>query len=319
MSRAPLAGFVIIAVAVAAALVWWLRTPADARVSAPPTQASYAGTGADLPAAATVPAAQSPPTESPPPEESLEQRFRESDDLLAFIEAIRPAARAGDGASAWWIYRALQRCDTEYKIHFHRRGRVLTLDEALQTNAGNAFLPMEETRKLHAQCNRLLATDPDILGAWIYWVAAAANRGVPQASMEMAHHMLKLDRISGTDANRVKVRDLALQALRSKDPAVMAVMGDLVSLSSGVDGSLASFDWLLAACQRGLDCTTHSEHAQQWCRSDPGCQPFEDLEAILRRTEPANFDEIERRAREINRLMDEDRFEELVQPLQSNK
>src|SRR5262245_33553515 len=113
-----------------------------------------------------------------------------SDDLLAFVDSIRDAAKAGDGPSAWWSYRAVRRCDSDYVLHFHRRGRIRTLDEALQINAGDPFMPMEETRKLHGQCARMREAGFAGLKPEVDWLKSAATAGVPLAQMEMARTMI---------------------------------------------------------------------------------------------------------------------------------
>lgn len=315
MSRARSAGVAIIAVVFAAVLAWRLKTSGAAEQT-PPAQSARAEIGvAEHPEPATTaknaaPTAQPPPPEFLQSEKSLEQRFNEADDLLTFIDSLTPAARDGDGPSAWWIYRALQRCDTEYKHYFIRDGREITLDELLLINARNLSFPADEARKLHAQCGRLLETRADLLGAWIYWVSAAATRGVPLARIEMARQLLRNQTASSADTYRARARELAIEALRSKDPAVMAALSELAAVPR---------EWILAACQRGLDCSPESEVVVRYCRRDSNCQPFEDFADILRRISPAEYDAIERSALEINRRIDQGRYEELVQAVLAGK
>jgi hypothetical protein len=319
MSRARLAGLVVIAAAFAAALAWHLKT-------------SEAGPEANVPTVSAATQAQAEPVspaknadpspQSPQPaslaDQSLEQAFHDAEDLLAFIDSLRPAALAGDGASAWWIYRALRRCDTEYRGYFERGGRIRTLDETLQINAGNPFRPMDETRKLHAQCARLRDSNPGILNSWVNWLTMASDE-IPMARIEFARHLMLEEKNRSNAGDREAARKQAIQALQSKDPAVVAGMRELAIHASDFDGSDGHFDWLLAGCQRGLDCSPQSEFVTRWCRGDPNCQPFEDVQAIVQRISPAEYDGIERRAREINQLIDQGRIEELVYATLPNK
>jgi hypothetical protein len=89
-------------------------------------------------------------------------------------------------------------------------------------------------------------------------------------------------------------------------------MRELAIRASDFDGSDGQFDGLVAGCQRGLDCSPQSEFVARWCRGDPNCQPFEDVHAIVQRISPAEYGGIERRAREINQLIDQGRIEERV-------
>jgi hypothetical protein len=320
MSRARLAGVFVIAAAVAAAVLWRLETTK----AVPEANASTVSAAVQAQAGQVSPAQSADlPPQSPqptaPPEQSLEQAFHDADDLLAFVDSMRPAAQAGDGASAWWIYRALRRCDSEYRSYFQRGGHILTLDEALQINAGNRFLSMDETRKLHVQCARLREAEFGGRETWVLWLHAASAE-IPIARIELARALvIEAEKNGGRATAREAAQRLATEALQSKDPAVVAGMGELATLASGFGGSPAQFDWLVAGCQRGLDCSPQSEFVTQWCRGDPNCQPFEDVEAILRRISPAQYDDIERRAREINRRIDEGRFEELVNSVLPNE
>ena len=320
MSRARLAGVFVLAAAFAVALIWRLNAvEAVPEANASTVSAVPQAHGGLVSPAQTANLPPQSPQATALPDQTLEQAFHDAEDLLAFIDSLRPAAQAGDGASAWWIYRALRRCDTEYRTFFQRRGRVLALDEALQLNASNPFLPLDETLKLHAQCARLRESRPEILNTWVNWLTMASD-DIPLARIEFARHLLIEEKNrSNANTNREVAQKQAIQALHSKDPAAIAGMRELAIRWSGFDGSPTQFDWLVAGCQRGLDCSPQSEFVTQWCRGDPNCQPYEDVEAIMRRISPADYDGIERRAREINQLIDQGRIEELVYSVLPNK
>jgi hypothetical protein len=315
MSRARIAGVLVAAAVFAALLAWRMGETAPApEESAPPIGVAIVEPGRSQSQAKSLGrVAELPPSESQPSAENLEQRFNDAADLLAFVESVLAAAKAGDGPSAYWISHAIQRCDTEYKVYFHRRGRIVTLDEALQINASNPFVPLDETRKLHAQCARMRESDYMGKQKELDWLSAAASAGMPLARAELAR-VLVLDstRRSGCgDENCELGQQLAMAALRSKDPAVFVVIGDVMAALNRSEPDGRENGWLLAACQRGLDCSPGSALVEFFCRGDRNCQPYEDLPSVLRRNLGEEYDEFERRAHEINQYVDQDRFEEL--------
>ena len=70
--------------------------------------------------------------------------------------------------------------------------------------------------------------------------------------------------------------------------------------------------WLLAACERGYDCSRQSEWYKLRCSFDPACQPYENgVVDVARRDTGNRFPDVERRARELNEKLDQGRFDEL--------
>lgn len=314
MSRALIAG--VIAAAVVITVLWSWRTRGAGAATEVTAPAPAAPASADAPSTPEPPAGLA--AQPPQPQSTtltLEQRFQGADDLLTFVETVRDAASAGDGASAWWIYRALRRCDIDYKLHFLRNRRIRTLDEALQINAGNPAVPMEETRKLHGQCARLREAGFAGLQPETDWLKSAAHAGVPPARMEMARAMIFDTSIESPPgvSRRDYIRQLAFDALRSKDPEVVLAMADVAHTLGTPAADFRELEWVIAACQRGLDCSPGSALAAHFCRGDTSCQPYEGVEAQLRRilSGEYEYDDFERRAREINQLIDQDRFDEL--------
>ena len=73
----------------------------------------------------------------------------------------------------------------------------------------------------------------------------------------------------------------------------------------------ATDPWVIAACLRGADCSAQAIWVRRWCRSDPACHPSETGLDLLRRNRGVEYEERERRAREIIALIDAKRLSEL--------
>lgn len=108
---------------------------------------------------------------------------------------------------------------------------------------------------------------------------------------------------------------LALDALRDGDPEVVMQAGSMVFfLGMQDDAALAERarrSWILAVCLRGADGGPQAEWVRTWCRGDLACQPFETGPDLIRRHAGPHYEELERRAREINAIIDAGKWDEL--------
>jgi hypothetical protein len=68
---------------------------------------------------------------------------------------------------------------------------------------------------------------------------------------------------------------------------------------------------MLAACMRGADCTPQADWVRSWCRADLACQPFETGPDMIRRYTGPQYEELTRRAREINAIIVAKAWDEL--------
>src|SRR5690606_34566363 len=95
-------------------------------------------------------------------------------------------ARSGDGASAYYMFRALDRCQTEYGQRFGGGRRERPLDEILADPDVVAQFGEADLRRIHAQCQRLRESDTALFGARNEWLMQAADAGYPRAQAEWA-------------------------------------------------------------------------------------------------------------------------------------
>lgn len=319
MSRTSL--FVVAFVAVAGAAVWFVsrqeppaaddalaqRSQAKTETSSPP--APEVGRSMD-PGAAAPPSVSSPPAIRVLPPDPMAANFAATDDLLAFVEGIHESAESGDGASAYYMFRALDRCQNEYGRRFGGGRRERPLDEVLADPDVVSQFGEADLRRIHAQCQRLRESDPARFGAIDDWLADAANAGYARAQAEWALWLLNTPEGAQDVLTRQLARELAQKALASRDPAVFVPVSAVIRGLSANDPNRDA-SWFVAACQRGFDCSPGSEMTRMVCRFDTNCQPYESGLDLLRRHSGNEFDAIERGAREINAAIDAGRFEEL--------
>ncbi len=260
---------------------------------------------------ATSPVATPPPTAirlRPP--DPMAANFAATDDLLAFVEGIHESARSGDGASAYYLFRALDRCQTEYGLRFGGGRRERPLDEVLADESVVSQFGDADLRRIHGQCQRLRDSDPARFGALDEWLVTAANAGYPRAQAEWALRLVNGATGTPDGGALERAREMARAALASKDPAVFVPVSSVIR---GLSEQEANRDasWFVAACQRGFDCSPGSEMTRIVCRFDTNCQPYESSLDLLRRHSGGEFETIERGARAINAAIDAGRFEEL--------
>jgi hypothetical protein len=240
-------------------------------------------------------------------------RLEASKDHWNFAADVFPAASAGDPAAQYFLSRALRHCDREFRFYFIRGNKRRTLDEAMQWASTRVGLEAEEAREIHEKCHRLQdGSNP--FGTADEWLSSSKEMDFDLALLDSALQLAEKAWRSG-DTENVEIRNeakrLALQALTSKDPEVIFNMGDLATLFLG-DTDKASKEqwvWRLAACKRGYECGQDAKWYQYQCRYDPNCQPYESGVDFIRRTNTEDFDDIERRANDLNSRLDANDFD----------
>jgi len=316
MTRARLLILVASLVAVAAAAVLYARrdtsTPVEiVAAQAPATSPAPAAAG---PAIVPTDAGATPPTATfrtrlPDP---MAATFEATDDLLAFIEGIQDVAQSGDGPAAYYMYHALERCQTEYGRRFGSGRRERPLDEVLTDESIVSHFGVEDILRIHGQCQRLRESDIARFGPADDWLLKSADAGYPRAQAEAALWFVQTGGSAPNTDSSGQARGFARAALSSKDPEVFpAVSLAIEGLNREKTTKLPLDSWYVAACLRGLDCGPGAELTRTLCRAGTTCNPNESTLDLIRRLTGARFAEIERVAHEINDAIDAGRFEEL--------
>jgi hypothetical protein len=300
-----LAGIVVVLLGAAG---WFVLRAPDApaspstEISQSPDSARSSGSQGEVASARSEGASGSSTTSH----NDFNARYLQSKDLLAFAEGLLDAAKAGDGASRYWLYRALNECSSGF-------GGSQTLEEALLYAAQDA-VDAEVIRDWFARCEVLRGPKGKDFGDPKLWLKGSAESGYPLAQVQQALELESQSRRDEENAQtwRAESRALALEALSSKDPAAIASIGRLAAVAQDRQQKFDLADaWLLAACLRGFDCGEHSEYFPVWCRGDPACQPFETVIDLMRRRYGADFSAVENSARVINDRIDAGRFDDL--------
>jgi hypothetical protein len=293
-----------------AVIVWWRETGGPAR------SADYSDVTRKLRDAKDGEAVllDAQPAQPPPGKNSAVERYpdyagklRAAPDYLEYARSLVDAARAGDHAAQFHIFRALDYCAIEYRFHIDRGGVRRTLDDALRTAAGRWPYDSETVRLVYARCHTMVESGANDLGKRSDWLKLASDGGYPPAQAIASHRNVDLP-LSGDSeelTNSEEGRRLLASAIRSGDPEVLWEIGNF-ALAPKTDDDLAIPEqaWLLAACQRGLDCSPQSDAVRAMCIYDPNCQPYETVADVLRRADGTGFPDLEARARRINEKID---------------
>jgi hypothetical protein len=110
--------------------------------------------------------AQSPDTPPPVEGENYAAQLRAASDYLEFARSLLPAARAGDHAAQFNIFRALDYCAKEYRAFFGRGPIWRTLDDAMGRAATRWPYDSEMVRKVYSQCHTLVRPSGREIRRW---------------------------------------------------------------------------------------------------------------------------------------------------------
>jgi hypothetical protein len=318
-SRMRIVLFMAVSALIVALAAWYLRPdsarePAmnDMARSAVPPKSKFAAdraTGSPVapPRPITKPAAA-------PKSPDYAAQFRSAGDLLSFLEALAPAAAEGDVPALYYLAVASRRCTREYSELFGPPGREKTLDEALEKDFWTKYYE-QLARKIYGQCQRFKALAANPFTEWRDLLEAAAEAGSGPAkallAFEMQNGMIREHDPTARGQTTNEIRALAKEAIRSKDPEAIFHLAFVESITgrTGTPEDVAGA-WMLAACQRGLECGSTSEGFQFFCKWDPACLPSETLVDLFRRR--PRFDDFQRLANELNAKLDADRFDEII-------
>jgi len=316
----------VCAAAVMFAVWWWAR---DGRAPAEPVRAPAAAQAAKPPVDSRVERPSTPartrssatePITSEPIPPDYRTRLRDARDYWDLAESLYVNARQGDAAAQFWLSRALGYCESLYDWYFivhldDGAVRHRTLDEAQQLTATRPVFTADDIRDIQKRCQRLRSADAPPFGSSREWLesAIAANYPMAQASAALGQalqgHQADAQAARGA---RDEARRLALEALRSRDPDVIAQMGDVAAnlARDPAEARRQQWVWPLAACLRETDCGSMAEWRRLFCNIDTQCQPFETPVDVIRRQAGNDFDAVERRARELNEKLDAGTLEE---------
>src|SRR6185312_1424939 len=266
--------------------------------------------------------AQSPPAgPAVPAATDYGKAFRASTDYRSFVLNALPAAQSGDRDAQYYVHAALAYCDETYKFYFHPRGKLLSVDEAIEVRSDLPGPSMTEAiKRAYTRCNGINEAKNPGWGTSAEWLAKATDAAQPLAQMETAQKIFlrPLTRAGVVPDSEdpaiaqgtyTEARSLARAGLESKDPQAIFDMSDLLGfLKNGEPNEQLTKDaitWRYVACLRGLDCGVDAEWHLQFCLWDSNCLPQETGADYLRRIAPMmNVIDLEERARGLNAKID---------------
>jgi hypothetical protein len=255
--------------------------------------------------------------------------FRGSTNYQSFILSVLPAARSGDRDAQYYLHAALTYCDETYKFYFRPRGRLLSVDEAIEVRSDFSGPSMTEAiKRAYLRCHEINEAKNPIWGTAVEWLSKATDAGQPLAQMETARLIflrpLAQGGIVASESQTQAIqqgtysdaRSLLRTAVETKDPEAIFNMADQLGFlkTSEPNEQLTqdAITWRYVACLRGLDCGVNAEWYLQFCLSDPNCLPDETGVDYLRRIAPVlHVIDLEERARDLNAKIDAGEWDEL--------
>jgi TPR repeat protein len=321
-SKRSAAVLLVISAAVALA---WMPTSDNTLVRAllpKPTDSRTQAQGQSAPAVSTVPSAVLDKVS----QTDYKKEFASSNNYWEFAHAILPAAKAGNAAAQFYLYRVLERCDEYNRMYFQHRGQHLALDQGLQF-AVQRHLSIDVAQSVFDRCHLFQENDLTELGSATDWLEKATDAGHPLAEATTAGKILEQDmrrrlaQAGGVPnpSNSVEVgngadpRELLKSAVRSKDPEVIFSIGEAQSLlnPSNSDTNATRFAWWLVACQRGFDCSGDAEWVKSGCAEASPCSSASGPSELIRILSRDEWPEVQQRAQEISSKLDAGKWDDL--------
>lgn len=313
---------IIVAIAFGAGLAWYLWPEAESAAPAPAASSATTQSLA-IPGAAQASPSDTPGESGQPNYIDYRAQLYQSTDILAFMQMLLERANSGDVAAKYWLWATLPMCQREYDMVFLDMDyEEMSLDEALQQHSSAPKFDPDEIRRLYDKCHRAREAGFEQFGDEAKLLEAASDGGYPLGQVVWASELVRDARpFSATPSlaedSLADARALAIKALQTGDPEVVRQAGRLAYQMHADDddesaGNRAARTWIMAACLRGAACGPQAEWVKYLCRSDAACQPFENGLDIFRRQTGPEYDELERRALEINALMNDGRWDEIA-------
>lgn len=241
---------------------------------------------------------------SAPRLEPIRRAFLEASNLTQFAMDLLPRAAAGDGASQYFIYLALEQCRAYLRRDME--SARLTLETMLHEPEDLVGEEREAWRTDYARCRGFGQGGWDDLGIALganepgseaeyasLWFERAGRAGYPTALAELALRPSPL----GGDERRALLREALARGGPDVYWLLFAHSGDIPS----GEVSAQALAWLLVACRAGQDCTEQARWYRAFaCMRDGGCAGgITALEHYWRAASPAQRDEAWTRARGI--------------------
>lgn len=253
---------------------------------------------------------------------SYASEFKKSADFLQFIQLAVEEAKRGDGDAAYYLAEALTFCDDAYRVFFRKRGKELSLKEALDEWSRLPGIDMREPiQRAYGRCHGLYETEDQEWGEPAEWIAAATDAGQPLAQLRTATDaMLNISRRGNPTPPRLGVKSqtltsddalsLARAAVESMDPDVLFRISDILGLLRPDipthEAMQRTLVWKYAACLRGADCDADADWLYQACQVDPQCRrDGGGLNYLLSNAMTLSLNDLEFKAQELNRTLDE--------------
>lgn len=278
-----------------------------------------------VPVAQVAPAAPDPEREierlgrAAPRPQPLRRAFDEADDLARFALERVAAAAAGDGASQYFIYLALEQCRSF--LHGYFEGTSANLERMAEETGLNAEELRAWQRDLE-RCRGFAAHDWSALGEALgpaqpggaieyasVWFERAAAAGHPTALAEQA--------LRPGPYGTVEREAMLARALAGGDAEVywllFAHSGELQAATPGVP----ALAWLIVACRAGQDCSEEAPWYRDIVCTDVSrpCQSGRSaLEHYWDAADPATRRAAMTQANEIEELIPEARWSQLPVP-----
>lgn len=307
VSRTAWVILVAVVLCVASAFLWWrgaaeTTRSADAELMRQVREAKSGETVVLVAEASQSPAKDSAPADQRP---DYAAKLRAAPDYLEYVRSLLGAARAGDHAAQFYIFRAFEKCKDAYRLYFDRQGVRHSLDEGLRMAAAAGWpADLEVVRRTYDRCHALLDADATEVGDRQQWLRLASKGRFPLALVSDAREVYRKSSLEPEFIQK-KLHDLLAEPLLSRDPEVIWEIGDFPLVPDSNDEyENEGMAWMIAACQRGLDCSPKSDAVETLCLWDYACQPYESVTDILRRAKGEEIVLIEARARWINEKID---------------
>jgi hypothetical protein len=223
----------------------------------------------------------------------LSARYHRSSDYWEFVDAVTPAAAAGDARAQFLLAEALGECKTAvagYQRRYPGKTPTQIVDEGLWKTAtpGLAAVYVAYLERDFMKCAQFFAGDPPALDALQvgpqahtrdYWLGMALANDDPIALIQDAYQgAAELDGASAESKPAIldRIEKGVTLAVESADPEALIRLSALVGFVGSTEPTEGPA-WTIVACESGYDCSYMNPAIGKGCATLGLCSGGESL------------------------------------------
>lgn len=210
--------------------------------------------------------------------------FEKTDDLYSFVRKMSSPANVQYSDSLWLISKAIDYC---YSYGMDPVGFGADTKNILENAPKESFAAIKVARdRTASRCRGFQGSDERTFST----SASLVNKVRAAKAGSLAAEAALITQQAPLSTEVSYLNNLAQRILESRDPEAYLAISDAMGISASgypeIYGAVsgdenATYAWQLAACRRGLDCTSTGTLMSMYCMYGGICGPYANFEDLL--------------------------------------